>query len=283
MKTKAYAKINLFLEITGKRKDGYHNLVSVMQEINVYDDLVITKNTTGVISLDVRGMDSVPHNETNLVYKAAQLLQKRYRVPLGAHIVLTKHIPTGAGLGGGSSDAAHTLVVLNTLWKLNLSRHQLATLGTHIGADVPFFVYGGRCLVQGIGDKITPLAHTKKMWVVIVYPNIHLSTKLVYNKLGFTLTKKIKKCSILPFPVLFQQISRGEIPFFNRLEAASFSLVPVLKTIKEMLQSHPRVMIALMTGSGSAFFAVVDTKQAGYSVRRAMQRQGYAAWVVRTN
>jgi 4-diphosphocytidyl-2-C-methyl-D-erythritol kinase len=169
------AKLNLFLHITDRRPNGYHELQTLFQLLDWGDQLTFTPNQSGTITLQSNGTD-IP-KEDNLVVSAARLLQKG---SLGAHIVLQKHIPTGAGLGGGSSNAATTLLALNHLWDLRLPQSQLQTLGTGLGADVPVFVGARTAWAEGIGEILTPIELPER-WYLILVPDCHVSTAQIFS------------------------------------------------------------------------------------------------------
>ncbi|MCL5987247.1 MAG: 4-(cytidine 5'-diphospho)-2-C-methyl-D-erythritol kinase [Actinobacteria bacterium] len=181
----APAKINLTLEILGKRNDGYHNLASVMQTIDICDVLNFWENNWIQVAPDYNGLpkfDSFLNTNSNyifdnLVFRAAELLKRETSYPGGAVIQLKKAIPSAAGLGGGSSDAAATLRGLNRLWGLGLSNEQLADVGAKLGSDVPFFVYGGTCIVEGRGEKVRPISPLSLKWVVLLIPPINIEHK----------------------------------------------------------------------------------------------------------
>jgi 4-diphosphocytidyl-2-C-methyl-D-erythritol kinase len=169
------AKLNLFLHITGRRDNGYHELQTVFQLLDWGDQLTFTPNNSGKITLESNAID-IPLQE-NLIVRAAQLLQQH---PPGAHITLQKKIPTGAGLGGGSSNAATTLLALNYLWGLDLPRSELQELGTALGADVPVFVGAHTAWAEGIGEILTPIELPER-WYVILVPDCHVSTREIFS------------------------------------------------------------------------------------------------------
>jgi 4-diphosphocytidyl-2-C-methyl-D-erythritol kinase len=276
MKIKAYAKINLFLEITEKRKDGYHNIETIMQEIDLYDELEIKKIPEKEIIVKVKG--GSPEGKDNLVYKAAKLMQNTFKINGGVYIKLKKNIPMGAGLGGGSSDSASVMKVLNKIWNINASREKLAKLGKKIGADVPFFFYGGTCLAKGIGEKLKILKKNKGLIVVLIYPNVNISTKQVYS--SFKLTKQVKKCNILS---LYDTINNKKWQefLFNRLEIPAFDISQKIENVKNKLLSYP-ILGALMSGSGSSVYAIVPKIKLAYKIKRDFKLKGYDVWIVRT-
>jgi len=190
---KAPAKINLTLEVLGKREDGFHDITSVMQTIDLCDSLIISESpeiTLGIDTASLPEWDGIRdpgvsfNTENNLVFRAAELLRQKTGYGSGAKIQLKKNIPSAAGLGGGSSDAAATLKGLNSLWSLGLKAGELSTIGAEIGSDIPFFIYGGTGLVKGRGEKITLLISLLELWVVLLVPFIEIpqKTKTLYSQ-----------------------------------------------------------------------------------------------------
>ena len=249
-----------------KRKDGYHNIKTIFQEISLSDDISIKETKAGIpLKLDsvsiVCDNPSIPTDKTNLVYKAADAIKKYSGIKKGVLIKIKKGIPAGAGLGGGSSDAAAVLGGLNKLWNLKLTKNQLVKIGKQIGADVPFFLYGGRCLGEGIGDKLTPLKIRKTEWYVIVKPSFEISTKFAYSQL----TKPRKTGKITKYA--------------NRLEDVVTPLYPEIKKIKDLL-TESGAEFSLMSGSGSCVFGFVRNKITGIRIKNRLKKDGYAVWLV---
>jgi 4-diphosphocytidyl-2-C-methyl-D-erythritol kinase len=183
MKILAPAKINLFLEVKNKRKDGYHNIESIMQAVSLYDKLTITPNRGGII---LKCSDkNLPTDEKNLAFRAAILLQNKLNISKGADIYLEKNIPIGAGLGGGSSDAAAVIKGLLRLWKRKLPDRVILALAKKLGADVPFFIMGGAAVATGIGEKLTKIKSVDTAGFLLVNPGFPIATKQVYNSLRF--------------------------------------------------------------------------------------------------
>ncbi len=172
------AKLNLFLHITGQRENGYHELQTIFQFIDYCDTLSFTPNTRGEITISPE-IPGVPLAD-NLIYKAAQLIIKKTGCTLGADIHLTKILPMGGGLGGGSSNAATALLGLNALWNTQLSINELAELGLALGADVPVFVRGEAAWAEGVGDKLTPMLDLEENWFIVVTPDCHVNTQEVF-------------------------------------------------------------------------------------------------------
>jgi 4-diphosphocytidyl-2-C-methyl-D-erythritol kinase len=254
----AYAKINLFLEVIAKRDDGYHDLVTILQTISLHDQIELSPQTD-IITLTSNNQ-TLPTGDRNLAYRAARLLKEKTGIKQGVSINLTKNIPVGAGLGGGSSDAAAVLRGCNQLWNCNLSYPELTELAKQLGMDVPFFLKGGTALALGRGDRIVQQFPTPELGLIIVYPNFAVSTASIYQNLDIgSVTNKSE-------PTLFlSALETGDISkmadcLFNRLETTTFSLYPQLVEIKEGLVNAGCFGV-LLSGSGSALFGIVKSKQ----------------------
>ena len=243
----APAKLNLFLHITGRRADGYHLLQSVFMLIDWCDTLHFELRPNGKLS---REDLTVPLPDDDLALKAARVLQLTTGSTQGAHIIIAKSIPAQAGMGGGSSDAASTLLALNRLWKLNLTKPQLADIGLKLGADVPFFIHGNNAWVEGVGEQITPIDIPKAHFLV-VKPASGLSTQAIFTDPSL---KRDSQNAIISgfaaYPFSFGQ---------NDLQAVAQKLCPDVSTALNWLEKlglQPR-----MTGSGSAVFAHVSEEK----------------------
>jgi 4-diphosphocytidyl-2-C-methyl-D-erythritol kinase len=263
---KAPAKINLFLRILRKRSDGYHDLASVMQQISIYDELEYTLRPEG-ITLHCPGTD-LPTNEHNLIYRAAQVIFKHTGYQSGIDIILRKSIPSAAGLGGGSSDAATTLMVLNDQCSLGLKKTELMKLGTKLGADVPFFIFGNSAFATGIGDQLQNIPDLPKINMVLINPAFPLSTKTVYENLNLTLTKKKNNYSIPRFYALGDVIRE----LHNDLEAVSLQMHPELNDFKQMLMKEG-ALGALMSGSGPTLFGIFTDEKSAIDAREAILKK----------
>ncbi len=243
------AKLNLFLQVTGQRSDGYHLLQSYFQLLDFGDQLRITPQASGEI--DFSCSNPQLQNEQNLVVKAAQLLKTESQTPLGASIHLDKYLPIGGGVGGGSSNCATCLLALNYLWELGFSLDQLAELGQSLGADVPFFIRGQSGFVEGIGEQITPIS-LPQAYFLVVQPACSVSTGEIFS--NPLLTRNSKAITIRDLKTL-------GLPFdgFNTLQPLVVDSYPLVKETLEWLQSH--TSHARMTGSGSSLFSVFDNQQ----------------------
>ena len=244
----APAKLNLFLHVVGQRPDGYHLLQSVFQIIDLQDTVVIKSTEDGEIKRlnPIVGIDP----ESDLVIKAARLLQEITGSKLGAHIDLIKRIPMGAGVGGGSSDAASTLLGLNQLWKAKLSLAELAQIGLKLGADVPFFIYGKNAFVEGIGEIITPIDVPQSNYLLI-YPGVGIPTSAIFTDPG--LTRNHARITILDLAAhLFDNKSLK-----NDLEIIAMQKHSEVKLAIDWLKEHIPGVSPRMSGSGSTVFTPI--------------------------
>jgi 4-diphosphocytidyl-2-C-methyl-D-erythritol kinase len=268
VKVSAPAKINLFLRVLGRREDGYHELRTLMCCVGLHDTLVIHMGTPGdsLTCSDAR----IPCGEDNLALKAALLFNRALAAetaiaPLNVSIELIKRIPSGAGLGGGSSDAAAVLNHLNRYYHYPLKDEKLHALALSLGADVPFFIQGRPALASGIGELLEPYAGLSPWGAVVVYPGFGISTAEVFKNLNLGLTKCEKQLRYFPFKYGKFDIVRH---LCNDLETVAAHRFPVIETIKKELLNQG-AMGSLMTGSGSAVFGL-------FSDLNAAQRAGYA-------
>jgi 4-diphosphocytidyl-2-C-methyl-D-erythritol kinase len=241
----APAKLNLFLHITGRRPDGYHNLQTLFQLLDWGDELRFSVSDTGIISRSCN-IDGIPEAE-DICVRAAHLLKTRLGIQKGVHIDLTKLIPMGAGLGGGSSDAATVLLALNQLWSCGLSLQQLADMGLELGADVPVFVHGQSALAEGRGEKLKA-AELEQMYYLLVFPGFSISTAEVFNHPSLRRDSSLMDLSQAPL-----QAGR------NDCEPAAFEMYPELKNIMFDLRATGH---AHMSGTGSTVFLHFDSKKA---------------------
>ena len=274
---RAHAKINLTLEVLGRRDDGYHDIASILQTVSLHDTL--TFDEADDITLDCDRADLVTPD--NLVLKAAHLLRDATGVLRGTAIGLRKNIPVAAGLGGGSSDAAATLLALNRLWGLELTREDLLPLAASIGSDVPFFLYGGTGRVFGRGERVQPLPPTDLEWAVILTPQIDLPNKTaaMFSKIGPTsytnggLTRKLAA----------RLSSKGDTPpqfLFNAFDDVAKETLPDLSTYWDTFHELGAREIHLC-GAGPSLYAPVSTKHHATAIQLLLQhRHGWEAHLV---
>ncbi len=249
----SHCKINIGLRIVGKRADGYHNLESVFQETTFGDELFIRKKDRGVKIL--ASDDKVPRDERNLCFQAFLLLKKEFGLRDGLEIEILKNIPMGSGLGGGSSNAAACLLAINALFHLGLTRPQLLRLAAGLGSDVPFFILGKTALVKGRGEVVIPMQFLKEYSILIVVPDLHISTPFIYKNFEMGLTKYSPG---IKFEAVVSEVQTlGELKefFFNDLEGVAKQYHPELAEIHQLLADSGAEFVS-MSGSGSAMFGL---------------------------
>ena len=249
LKIKAFAKVNLVLDVIGRRPDGYHEVKMILQSVDLHDDLVLTP--APAVSLEIKG-GRLPVDDRNIIVRAAKKLLAQAGLSAGARILLQKRIPVGAGLGGGSADAAATLVGLNHLRGLGFSRTDLEQIGATLGADVPFCLRGGTVLATGIGEQLTDLPPLPSLPVFLAKPPFKVRTAQIYKNL--VLTAVDRHPEVQTIVVLIRQGEYQAIPRYwgNRLEEVTFNLYPELKAVMDWLCR--RGLPVRMSGSGPTLF-----------------------------
>jgi len=278
----SYAKINLYLSVRNKRPDNYHNISSLFERISLSDRLTLTplrKNTIELYSDD----KSLPCDGSNLIFKAAKLLKDKFKVEKGARIRLTKRIPIGAGLGGGSSNAAYALMGLNKLWGLKLSRAKLSRLGAKLGSDVPFFIrdlsFG---LVSSRGEKIkaVPALSGLNLWHILVVPRINVPTPFIYRKWdelrNSGLTTRVSDAKLIPLVLKNKDFSGLNKALFNDLEAVTRRFYPEVGKVKKAIL-HFGANPTLMSGSGPAVFSILSSRKDA-ALLSARLKEKYRLW-----
>ena len=274
----AHAKINLTLEILGKRPDGYHDLASVIQTVDLFDE--VTVEAADGIEVDCDGPALA--GEANLAYRAAEALRQRSGVKQGARISIAKRIPVAAGLGGGSADAAATLRALNRLWGTGLNTGQLAETGATVGSDVPFLVRGGTALVQGRGERITPLPSADLGWVILLCPDIHFEakTKTVFSRV----TPANFTRGGLTFKLAARIRGGGDAPaelMFNAFTEVAPAVFPGWTGYRDTLASMGAREI-ILAGAGPAMFARAPRREIGTAWQLVLEKShGWRAFLVR--
>ena len=256
IKFKTPAKINLGLHIHGKREDGFHELETIFQMVSLYDDVELELLSSGIkLECDSPG---VPTDDTNLAYKAANLLRQSYQVEdKGVSIRLKKNIPFGAGLGGGSGNAAGVLMGLNHLWNLKIEREKLSELAAELGSDVPFFLTSPCALGMGRGEKLKALKPCAKFQVLLVFPGFPVATSWVYQNLKLKLTKRENNISILRKNLSLSDITSLGSQLYNDLEPLVIQRFPEVQVVKDELWAWGALGV-LLSGSGSTVFGIFD-------------------------
>lgn len=272
MKLRALAKINLGLDVTGKREDGYHEVRMVMQTIQMYDQLEIKESKEPGIRLTTN-LPFLPCNDGNLVYKAAKILMDEFDIRQGVDMNLTKFIPVAAGMAGGSSDAAAALVGINRMFQLGLTKRQLMERGVQIGADVPYCVLRGTALAEGIGEKLTVLPPMPDCWILIGKPGISVSTKYVYTTLD------LNTDTVHPdIDGMKKALEDGNLygiteRMGNVLQDVTIPAYPEVERIKEQMKALGAVN-AMMSGSGPTVFGIFDNEEKAQKACQKLRESG---------
>ena len=277
IRLKSRAKINLGLDVLGKREDGYHEVRMVMQTIGIYDRLILTKIPEEEIRI-TSNLAFLPVNENNLIYKAIKLLKDEYHFPGGVSVDLNKFIPVAAGMAGGSTDAASTMFGVNRLFGLNLSMGKMMELGVRLGADVPYCVMRGTALAEGIGEKLTRITPVPHMWILIAKPQINVSTRLVYEQLDMGGIQKHPDIDGIIRAIEAQDVVRIAQSMGNVLENVTVPLYPVIETIKQDMLSHGAIN-AMMSGSGPTVFGIFPDEQTTLACQAFLKKKGDARQV----
>ena len=280
MRLRAFAKINLGLDILRKREDGYHEVRMIMQTIQMYDVLEMKKVKKPGISLSVN-YPYIPSDERNLVYKAAKLLMDEFQVKEGVDIRLEKFIPVAAGMAGGSSDAAAAMVGINHLFKLGLSEKDLMDRAVNIGADVPYCIMRGTALAEGIGEKLTRIAQVPDCYVLIGKPGIGVSTKTAYESL------QLDKIQSHPdIDGMIRDIENGNLlamtdKMGNVFESGIIGKYPVIGEIKDLMEANGALK-AMMSGSGPTVFGIFDDREKMEAAAAVLRQSNLAKTVFAT-
>ena len=281
MELKALGKINLGLDVLGKRPDGYHDVRMVMQTIYLYDQITITKRKESGIGLSTN-LFYLPVNENNLAYRAAKLLMDEFEIRSGVDIFLEKHIPVAAGMAGGSANAAAVLYGINRMFDLGLSMEELMKRGVSLGADVPYCIMRGTVLAEGIGEILTPLPPMPRCQIVVAKPPVSVSTKMVYEK--------IDSRRIVEHPDIdgiIEGLKEGDVTKIasrmgNVLEQVTVEEYPVIDKIKKLM-NEGGAKGAMMSGSGPTVFGIFTEKSLAKKAALKIREAGLAKQVYVTN
>ena len=271
---KAMAKINLGLDVLRRREDGYHEVKMVMQTVAIHDTLRFTKRADKRIILRVDGAD-LPVDQDNLIYKAAQLLYEKASMEEGVEIVLTKRIPIAAGMAGGSTDAAATLVGMNCLFGLGYSEDELMTMGVALGADIPYCIRGGTALSEGIGEQLTPLPAVPEAWLVVAKPPIDVSTAYVYKNLNLEGLTGHPDIDGMVEAIRRQDLTGITDRMENVMETVTERDYPVIGRLKAILKENGAYN-ALMSGSGPTVFGIFGQEEQARRALKAVKDSGLA-------
>ena len=256
---KAYAKINLGLDVIGKLENGYHEVRMIMQSVDLYDKITVTRNDSGKITIKTN-LSFLPTGPDNLVYKAADLLRQEFGIKDGIYIDLYKFIPVAAGMAGGSTDGAAVLKAVNQLFDLKLTDEELMERGAKLGADIPYCIMGGTALAEGIGEKLTKLPDCPRCYVVIAKPGISVSTRFVYENLVLDENTNHPDTDGMIKCIENNDIDGVAARLCNVLESVTEKEYPIIADIKKDMLSHG-ALNALMSGSGPTVFGIFKDKE----------------------
>ena len=254
---KAYAKVNLGLDVLRRREDGYHEVKMIMQMVNLYDTITIEETSSDLGIVITADADFVPTNEDNLIYRAAKLLLDEFKIASGVKIDLKKRIPVAAGMAGGSTDAAATLIGVNELFNLGLSVNDLMIRGVKIGADVPYCVMGGTALSEGIGEILTPVKGMPQCHILIAKPPINVSTKFVYENLHANELTWHPDIDGLVESINVSDIKGITSKMENVLETVTVKEYPIIEEIKTFMKENG-ALNSIMSGSGPTVFGIFE-------------------------
>ncbi len=276
---RSYAKINLGLILLRKREDGYHDIATIFQQIDLHDEITYERTASDfhITSTDPH----VPYDQQNLAYRSFDLFRKQHGLQGGLKIHIQKNIPMGGGLGGGSSNAAATLVAVNCLWGTNLPYSKLHEMAAQVGSDVPFFLVGGTALGEGRGEILTPLVWPDEWWVVLVCPGLHVSTSWAYGQARIALTKEEK---FTKFKSIFNRhLPHALLPELrNEFEGVVFQRHPVLRELKERLYERD-AFYASMSGSGATVYGLFKSRPHAEDAEAFFsEREGITTFLCRT-
>ena len=267
------AKLNLHLKVLRKREDGYHDIATLMQRISLYDELIFSPAESGITVSCPNSL--LPENDENIVYRAARTIFSHGSCPSGIHITIKKKIPVAAGLGGGSSNAATTLMTLNEMLNMHYTKEDLMRMGSSIGADVPFFIFEKTAWATGIGDHLQPVENIPQLWFVLVNPCFEISTKMVYENLNFRLTKRALKYTC-PNLYTVDDLVKG---LYNDLESVALDLYPILQDLKDQLLRHGARGV-LMSGSGPTVFGIFLEEESAAIAEETLRDVSSGMWSI---
>lgn len=265
----SFAKVNWFLRVLGKREDNFHELCTIFQTISLHDNLTFSEHEEIILTCND---DEIPIDERNLIVKSANILRKEFGGKKGAKIHLEKNIPSPGGLGGGSSNAAIALLGLAKLWDLKIGLKDLAEIGGQIGSDVPFFFCGGTALGIGRGTEITPIKDLREKFLLIVTPDVEVSTREAFARLDTSrLTNKASKSILQICLSEAETLDLRQSELKNDFEASVFAIEPEIKRVKEKLLELGAVQ-ALLSGSGASVFAIFDKQETRQTAQKALDK-----------
>lgn len=272
---RSYAKINLVIDILGKRENGYHDVDMIMQKINLYDDILIEKIKNG-IKIETN-IPYLPTDSKNIMYKAAILMKEKFDIKDGIHMKLVKNIPVSAGLGGGSSNAAAVIQAMDEMFKLGLTRNEMMKISEPLGSDVPFCFVSGAARAKGFGEIITSIKGLKNVLIVVTKPNISVSTRRIYNNLLPSNYKEHPDVEGMIEALKNENVYEVAGKLGNVLESVTLKMYPIVGLNKKMMKSYGAIG-TLMSGSGPSIYGLFvrdDQAKAAYQNLKKINIQTY--------
>ena len=279
---KSRAKINLSIDVLGKRQDGYHLVEMIMQTIDLFDKIKIFSLKEDTIIIESNSLD-IPLDSTNIVYKAADLIKKQYNIKEGVKIIIEKNIPIAAGMAGGSSNAAAVLVGLNQLWQLKLSENKLKELGLKLGADVPFCIGGQTALAENIGEKLTKIdGLSENIFILVCKPELFVSTKEIYEEIDSKIIEKRPNNKLLIQLLKENKIQQIADNMYNVLEEVTRERYPVIEEIEKIMMEND-ALGSMMSGSGPTVFGLYINREDAENCKNKLLKKFSQVYIVKSH
>lgn len=279
---KSRAKINLSIDVLGKREDGYHLVEMIMQTIDLFDKIKIFSLKEDTIIIESNSLD-IPLDSTNIVYKAADLIKKQYNIKEGVKIIIEKNIPIAAGMAGGSSNAAAVLVGLNQLWQLKLSENKLKELGLKLGADVPFCIGGQTALAENIGEKLTKIdGLSENIFILVCKPELFVSTKEIYEEIDSKIIEKRPNNKLLIQLLKENKIQQIADNMYNVLEEVTREKYPVIEEIEKIMMEND-ALGSMMSGSGPTVFGLYRNREDAENCKNKLLKKFSQVYIVKSH
>ena len=279
---KSRAKINLSIDVLGKREDGYHLVEMIMQTIDLFDKIKIFSLKEDTIIIESNSLD-IPLDSTNIVYKAADLIKKQYNIKEGVKIIIEKNIPIAAGMAGGSSNAAAVLVGLNQLWQLKLSENKLKELGLKLGADVPFCIGGQTALAENIGEKLTKIdGLSENIFILVCKPELFVSTKEIYEEIDSKIIEKRPNNKLLIQLLKENKIQQIADNMYNVLEEVTRERYPVIEEIEKIMMEND-ALGSMMSGSGPTVFGLYINREDAENRKNKLLKKFSQVYIVKSH
>ena len=279
---KSRAKINLSIDVLGKREDGYHLVEMIMQTIDLFDKIKIFSLKEDTIIIESNSLD-IPLDSTHIVYKAADLIKKQYNIKEGVKIIIEKNIPIAAGMAGGSSNAAAVLVGLNQLWQLKLSENKLKELGLKLGADVPFCIGGQTALAENIGEKLTKIdGLSENIFILVCKPELFVSTKEIYEEIDSKINEKRPNNKLLIQLLKENKIQQIADNMYNVLEEVTRERYPVIEEIEKIMLEND-ALGSRMSGSGPTVFGLLSNREDAVNCKNKLLKKFSQVYIVKSH